>query len=249
MGVALITGAAKRLGAHIAAHLAAQGFDVVIHYHSSEDAAQALAKELAAKFHVQTAILQADLTNRQEMLELVTKAREAVGGQEISLLLNNASAFVFDRIDHAPDAEFAAWDMNMRTNLEAPYILTQSFAAQCQCDGVVINMIDQRVLRLTPNYGSYTLAKSALYTLTKTAAMALAPKIRVNAIGPGTTLQGAHQSAENFEYHRKISILERGADVEDILQAVDYLLNAKAVTGQMIAVDGGQHMIWQLPSE
>ncbi len=248
MGAALVTGAAKRLGAAIARHLASQGHDVVIHYHSSEAAALTLAGELSSEFDVRTAAVQADLTDRAQLIELISKSQSSLG-RELSILVNNASSFVFDRVDDEPSGDFSSWDLNMRTNLEAPYFLTQNFAAQCQGEGAVINMIDQRVLRLTPNYGSYSLAKSASHVFTKTAAMALAPRIRVNAIGPGTTLKGAHQSEENFEYHRKISILERGADISDILQAIDYLLNAKAVTGQMIAVDGGQHLIWKLPND
>ncbi len=246
MRTALVTGAAARLGAAMARHLAARGLDLVIHYHQSAEAAEELAAALEAEFGVKARALAADLRDRDAVLDLMGRAAEALGAP-VDVLINNASTIEYDRVDDAPSDDFAIWDANMRTNLEAPYFLTRSFADQCEGEGVVINMIDQRVWRLTPNYASYTLAKSALYTLTKTAAMALGPLIRVNAIGPGTTLQGADQPKENFELHRRMSVLERGADVEDILQALDYLLDARVVTGQMIAVDGGQHLIWQLP--
>lgn len=241
----LITGAAQRLGAAMARHLAAKGHHVVVHYRTNRTAAQSLVQEIRAAGG-EAASLAADLEDRQALRDLIGRA-SAVLGRPLDLLINNASSFVFDRVDDAPDTGFEAWDRNIKTNLEAPYFLTRAFAAQCEREGQVINMIDQRVKRLTPNYGSYTLAKAALATFTVTAAMALAPKIRVNAIAPGTTLQGAKQSHENFAHHRQISILERGGDVADILGALDYLLGAQNVTGQMIAPDGGQHLIWKLP--
>ncbi len=235
----LITGASTRLGAAMAKHLAKQGFYVAVHYNRSQAEAEALVRDLGDN----AVAVQGDITDRLVMRELIN---QAVAKLQFPLtdLINNASQFIFDRVE---DGEFESWDANLRTNLEAPFFLSQAFARQCQGEGSIINMIDQRVLRPTPNFASYGIAKSALLTLTKTTAMALAPKIRVNAIGPGTTLQGAHQSKENFEYHRGISILKRGADVEDIIGAAEYLLNARAVTGQMIAVDGGQHLIWELP--
>lgn len=239
----LITGAARRLGAEMAKNLAEQGAQVAVHYHNSADDADALVQSLLDSGHKAVA-LQADLRERSALAPLVERASAALGGA-LTGLINNASSFHFDRIDG--DQGFEEWDQNFATNLTAPYFLTKAFAKQCEGEGFVINMIDQRVLRPTPNYASYALAKSALYTLTQTAAMALAPQIRVNGIGPGTTLIGAHQTEENFAHHRRISILERGADVEDILQAMNYLINARNVTGQMIAVDGGQHLIWQLP--
>ena len=238
---ALITGGAKRLGAAMARHLAQQGWKVAIHFHTSESEALALAKEIGG------VALQGDLTNREVLKDLIGQARDALGG-ELTLLINNASRFDFDRIDDkVQDAGFEIWDANLKTNLEAPFFLSQAFANQCTSQGNIINMIDQRVLRLTPNYASYTLAKSALHTMTVTAAQALGPRIRVNAIGPGTTLQGANQPDENFNHHRRISVLQKGADEQDILGALDYLLSADKVTGQMIAVDGGQHLIWELP--
>lgn len=239
----LITGAARRLGAEMAQNLAAQGAHIAVHYHNSQQEAEEVCHAIIEQGGNAVA-LQADLRNRENLMPLVERAKSDLGGA-LTGLINNASSFHFDRIDD--ELGFDEWDQNFATNLTAPYFLTKAFAHQCVDEGFVINMIDQKVLRPTPNYASYALAKSALLTMTKTAAMALAPKIRVNGIGPGTTLIGAHQSEENFAHHRRISILERGADVEDILQAMNYLIQARNVTGQMIAVDGGQHLIWQLP--
>ncbi len=239
---ALITGAAKRLGAAMAMHLGANEYAVAVHYNNSSAEAEKLVKQIISNGG-KAASVQGDLCERDVQATLVQDASTALG-MPLNCLINNASRFEFDRIE---DGGYESFDRNMRTNLEAPFFLTQAFAAQCVGEGQVINMIDQRILRPTPNYASYTLAKSALHTMTKTAAMALAPKIRVNGIGPGTTLQGEHQTDENFEHHRKISILERGADVDDILSALDYLMSAQNVTGQMIAIDGGQHLIWKLP--
>lgn len=243
MSAALITGGAKRLGAAMALYLSKKGYAIAVHYNNSSDDAQKLVEKINANGGRAIAI-QGDLCERNVQATLVQNAARTLG-QPFNCLINNASYFEFDRIE---DGGYESFDRNMRTNLEAPFFLTQAFAAQCEGEGQVINMIDQRVLRLTPNFASYTLAKSALLTMTKTAAMALAPNIRVNGIGPGTTLQGEHQTDENFAHHRKISILEQGADTPDILSALDYLMNAKNVTGQMIAVDGGQHLIWELPT-
>ncbi len=246
MGAALVTGGSKRLGGAMVRHLASQGHDVVIHYHQSAVDAEVLAAELMEAYDVSVQTVQGDLRDRSRVLEIVPEAAAKLG-KPLDILINNASVMRADRVDDQPGGNFDIWDDNFRTNLEAPFFLTQAFAAQCLGHGAIVNMIDQRVWRPTPNYGSYSLAKSALLTMTKTAAQALAPHIRVNAIGPGTTLIGAHQPEENFAHHRRVSVLQRGADVEDILQALDYLLEARVVTGQMIAVDGGQHLIWELP--
>ncbi|MFK7939277.1 MAG: SDR family oxidoreductase [Roseovarius sp.] len=250
---ALVTGAARRLGRSMALSLAEHGYDVAVHYaHSHEDAGETV-DEIRALGGVAEA-LPADLLNESEMAQLVPHAAEALGGP-LSVLINNASIFERDTIESATRT---SWDRHMDSNLRAPFVLTQSFAAQAPdplMDGegeplaqaLVINMIDQRVRRLTPDFMSYTLAKSALWTLTQTAAQALAPRIRVNAIGPGPTLRGERQTAEQFARQRQATILQRGADEDDITAALSYLLNARSVTGQMIAVDGGQHLSWQTP--
>ncbi|KIC37937.1 short-chain dehydrogenase [Leisingera sp. ANG-M7] len=250
---ALVTGAGRRLGRSMALELAAQGYDVAVHYASSADEAEATAEQIRGMGR-QAAALQADLLQEDQAQALLPRAAESLGGA-INCLVNNASVFEHDTLSTATRS---SWDRHLDSNLRAPFVLLQAMAAQelpVELDtggeprawGLAVNMIDQRVRKLTPDFMSYTLAKSALWTFTQTAAQALAPRIRVNAIGPGPTLQGPRQSAEQFARQRKATILQRGADAEDVTAALSYLLQAKAVTGQMICVDGGQHLGWQTP--
>ncbi|KIC16485.1 SDR family oxidoreductase [Leisingera sp. ANG-DT] len=250
---ALVTGAGRRLGRAMALELAAQGYDVAIHYASSADEAQDTVNHIRAK-GCQAVALQADLLEEYQAQALLPRAAEALGGP-VTCLINNASVFEHDTL---ATATRGSWDRHLDSNLRAPFVLLQAMAAQDipvdldatgepRAWGLAVNMIDQRVRKLTPEFMSYTLAKSALWTLTQTAAQALAPRIRVNAIGPGPTLQGPRQSAEQFDRQRKATILQRGADAGDVTAALSYLLQAKAVTGQMICVDGGQHLGWQTP--
>jgi NAD(P)-dependent dehydrogenase (short-subunit alcohol dehydrogenase family) len=245
---ALITGAADRLGRAMALDLAARGTDVVVHYASSKSKAQDVAREAQA-LGVKAVAIQADLTDREQTDGLVTRAVDAVG--QLDVLINNASVFEYDNIE---TATHDGWDRHISSNFHAPFILTQSFAAQCPETGsdgepmaqaAIINMVDQRVRNYTPEFMTYSLAKNALWTLTQTGAQALAPRVRVNAIGPGPTLQGARQSLEHFQGQRRNTILERGANVDDILGAMRFFLDAPAVTGQLICVDGGQHLGWK----
>lgn len=250
---ALVTGAGKRLGRAMALALAEAGYDVALHYATSEAGAQETATAVAALGR-RAVLLQADLLADAEAEALLPRAARALGGP-ITCLVNNASIFEPDTLTTATRD---SWDRHMQSNLRAPFLLMQALAAQeltperdahgePQAVAQVINMIDQRVRKLTPQFMSYTLAKSALWTLTQTAAQALAPQIRVNAIGPGPTLQGPRQSAEEFAAQRAATILQRGADAGEITAALRYLLSARAVTGQMICVDGGQHLGWQTP--
>nr|WP_321511901.1 SDR family oxidoreductase [uncultured Celeribacter sp.] len=252
-GKALVTGAAKRLGRDMALSLAQMGFDVAVHYHSSEAAAQALVQKLRS-MGVGAVALQADLLKEADVDGLVARAGEALGGP-LNLMLNNASIFEADGITSMTRD---SWDRHLESNLRAPVRLSQLFAAQVPeavadasgrpvAQGLIVNMIDQRVRKLTPQFMSYTLAKSALWTFTQTAAQALAPHVRVNGIGPGPTLQGARQSAEDFAAQQQATILARGSDPSDVCQALSYLIGANAVTGQLICVDGGQHLGWQTP--
>lgn len=250
---ALVTGGAKRLGRAMAVYLAQRGYDVAVHYDRSEaDAATALA-EITAMGR-RSAALQADLLDEAQTETLIARAATALGGP-LTLLVNNASIFEYDSVQTGTRT---SWDRAIGSNLRAPFVLTQGFAAQVPpampdqngeptAQGLVINMIDQRALKLTPAFASYTIAKMGLWALTQTAAQALAPHIRVNAIGPGPTLQGARQSDAHFAGQRAATILQRGADAGDICAALGYFLDAKAVTGQMICVDGGQHLAWQTP--
>lgn len=249
---ALVTGGARRLGREMALYLAGRGHDVAIHYASSDVEAEAVAAEARA-LGVQAVTVQADLLDEAQTATLVARAAAALG-HPLTVLVNNASIFEYDTIHTATRT---SWDRHIESNLRAPFVLTQSFAAQAPkaahhggepvARALVVNLIDQRVLKLTPEFMTYTLAKMGLWALTRTAAQALAPDIRVNAIGPGPTLQGARQSAEHFARQRAATVLQRGADPEGICAALGYFLDAPAVTGQMLCVDGGQHLGWQTP--
>ncbi|MEP1793036.1 SDR family oxidoreductase [Parasphingorhabdus sp.] len=253
MGRALVTGAGKRLGRAMALYLADRGYDVVVHYASSEHAAAEVVHEIEKKGRRAVA-LQADLLDLDAMEQLFPAAIEALGGP-ITCLVNNASVFEYDTLQSATRD---SWDRHVNSNLRAPFVLTQAMAAQgltAEVDaagepvatGLVVNMLDQRVRNLTPEFMTYTLAKLGLWTLTQTTAQALAPNIRVNAIGPGPTLKGSRQSQSHFDGQRASVLLERGANVEDITAALGYFLDAKAVTGQLICVDGAQHLGWKTP--
>ncbi len=250
---ALVTGAGRRLGRAMALELAARGYHVAVHFVSSAEEAADTARQIRA-LGPSAAVLQADLLDENQTQALLPRAAEALGGP-VTCLVNNASVFERDTLSSATRD---SWDRHLDSNLRAPFVLLQAMAAQQvplvrdvggepRAWGLAVNMIDQRVRKLTPDFMSYTLAKSALWTLTQTAAQALAPQIRVNAIGPGPTLQGPRQSQEQFARQRAATILQRGADAEDITAALSYLLQAKAVTGQMICADGGQHLGWQTP--
>ena len=249
---ALVTGAGARLGQAMAVALAAEGHDVAVHYATSADGAGETARAIrAAGRRAET--LQADLLDRDAARALLPRAAEALGGP-VTVLVNSASIFEHDVIGTAAPE---GWDRHMGTNLEAPFWLIQAMAAQGlepvadegepRAAGLVVNMVDQRVLKLTPEFMTYSLAKSALWTLTRTAAQALAPAIRVNAIGPGPTIRGHRQSEAHFAAQRARVPLGRGADPRDVCDALRYLLHARAVTGQLICVDGGQHIAWQTP--
>ena len=250
---ALVTGAGKRLGRAMALELARRGYDVGVHYATSADEAEAVAEEIRGMGQRAVA-LQADLLQEDQVQALMPEAARALGGP-ITCLINNASIFEYDNIGTATRE---SWDRHMESNLRAPFVLTQALAAQIpepgQCDngetlahGLVVNMVDQRVRKLTPEFMTYTLAKMGLWAFTRTAAQALAPRVRVNAIGPGPTLQGHRQSDSHFQRQRETTVLNRGANAEDIVAALAYFLDAPAVTGQLLCVDGGQHLGWQTP--
>ncbi len=241
-GAALITGAGRRIGRTLALAVARAGHDVAIHYHRSADEAEQTAAEVRALGR--TAVcLQADLADAGQLEGLIAAARAALG--PLTLLVNNASLFQDDRVGALGLDLFEA---HMAANLRAPIFLAQAFAAQAPAaGGLVVNLIDQRVLHPNPQFFSYSLSKSALWSATRTLAQALAPAIRVNAIAPGPTLASIHQTPEAFAAEVAGVPLQRAAGPDEIAAALLYLIDAPSVTGQMIAVDGGQHLAWRTP--
>jgi len=243
-GVALVTGAAKRIGRSIAEDLAANGFAVVIHANRSFGEAATLASDLTARGHAAYAV-QADLFDTDAARALAGDA-SALAGQPVDLLINNASVFENDSIDTLDEA---TWDRHFAVHVKAPAFLAEAVAANLPegRQGLIVNMIDQRVWRLTPNFFSYTLSKSTLWTATQTMAQALAPAIRVNAIGLGPTLKSPRQSEDDFAKQAQAVPLQHGAELSEIGATIRYLWENRSITGQMIALDGGQHLAWETP--
>jgi NAD(P)-dependent dehydrogenase (short-subunit alcohol dehydrogenase family) len=240
----LITGAGTRIGKAIALHMARSGWAVAVHYNSSATAAEAVAKEINTELGGTAVAVQTDLNNEAQTQTLIAAATAQLG--PLTCLINSASVFENDTIETMTRE---SWDLHIETNLRAPLVLAQKFAAQLPGgqSGNIINLLDQRVWKLTPQFLTYTLSKTALWTLTQTLAQALGPQIRVNGIGPGPTMRNKRQSEEDFQRQVDATPLKRGATPEEIAQAVQFILSAPALTGQMIALDGGQHLIWQTP--
>jgi NAD(P)-dependent dehydrogenase (short-subunit alcohol dehydrogenase family) len=238
---ALVTGAAKRIGRAIALRLARDGYDIGVHYGRSRDDALALVAELEA-LGVRAAAVQADLAEVATVTRLIDETRAALG--PISVLINNASVFADDR---ARNLTLDSWRLHMDTNLLTPVMLSQAFAAQADLPehASIINLIDQRVLKPSPPFFSYGLSKAGLWHATRTLAQALAPAIRVNAIGPGPTLKSIHQSEQDFAREARATLLQKPTSPEEVAEAAVFLLNAPSVTGQMICVDSGQHLTWK----
>ncbi|UDL91426.1 SDR family oxidoreductase [Mesorhizobium sp. PAMC28654] len=242
-GVALVTGGAKRIGGAIVEDLAAHGFAVAIHCNRSRAEADALVARIDSAGGRAT-VLVADLTDMAEVGSLVARAEAVLG--PVRLLVNNASLFEDDSI---LDFNWQAWDRHFAVHVKAPALLAQEFAHCLPADGegLIVNIIDQRVWRPTPRYFSYALSKSSLWTATQMMAQALGPRIRVNAIGPGPTLKNKWQNDEDFEAQVDGLILKRGPELSEFGSTIRYLWAARSVTGQMIALDGGQHLAWQTP--
>ncbi len=250
---ALVTGAGQRLGRAMALYLADRGYDVAVHFASSAAGAKATAAAIR-KAGQRAETFGADLLDEAATQALLPDAATALGGP-ITVLVNNASIFDYDTLETTTRE---SWGRHMGSNLRAPFVLTQALAAQIPpsendangeplAAGLVVNMIDQRVRRLTPEFMSYTIAKMGLWAFTRTAAQALAGRVRVNAIGPGPTLIGSRQSESHFARQRAGTMTGRGSNAEDITGALSYFLDAPAVTGQLLCVDGGQHLAWQTP--
>jgi NAD(P)-dependent dehydrogenase (short-subunit alcohol dehydrogenase family) len=237
---ALVTGAAQRLGGAMTLALAEAGFEIAIHCNRSRDAAEAMLAEVRSLGR-RGVVLQADLADEAQVTGLVAQAEAALG--PVGVLVNNASAF---ERDEWHDATRESWDAHIEPNLRAPFVLIQHFAKHLppEAEGVVVNMLDQRVWSLTPHFTSYTVAKAGLWALTQTLALALAPRIRVNGIGPGPALPSARQTAAQFARQSASVPLRHGTSAAEVARALLAILALPSMTGQMIALDGGQHLQW-----
>lgn len=240
---ALVTGGARRIGRAIVEDLARNGWAVAIHYHASHDAAEALAGEIA-RSGGRAAIVGGDLADAGETERVVAEAARAIG--PLTLLVNNASIFEKDTVG---DLDRDLWERQMTVNLTAPVFLADAFARQlpAEAEGNVVNLLDQRIWRPRPRYFSYQISKSGLFAATETLAQALAPRVRVNGIAPGPVLPSAHQSAERFNKQAAEIPLQRAPDLADFGRTVRYFVENRSITGQVIALDGGQHLGWRTP--
>jgi len=237
-GTVLITGAARRIGRAIALDLAAVGWAVAIHYRRSAMEAAELVGEIEKRGGCARAF-RGDLVDRNALEQLVANVESELG--PVTALINNASEFLPDSIGNLDET---TWDLHLCINLKAPVFLSEAMAKRLPegVDGNIINIIDQRVWNLTPEFFSYTISKAGLWTATRTLAQALAPRIRVNAIGPGPVLRSVHQTDDDFEREKQSTLLKRGPSATEIAAAVRFILTTPSLTGQMIALDGGQHL-------
>jgi NAD(P)-dependent dehydrogenase (short-subunit alcohol dehydrogenase family) len=238
---ALVTAAGQRIGRALALELARSGAAVAVHYHASKAAAESVVREIAAAGG-RAAAVQGDLADARDALALVDRAAAAIG--PLDCLVNNASLFERDEWDSVTPESWAA---HLDINLRAPMLLSQRFAQQLPAgrEGNIVNMLDQRVWRLTPHFTSYTISKAGLWTLTQTLALALAPRIRVNGIGPGPVLPSKRQTQAQFDASCAATPLKRGSSPEEVAATLRFILASPSMTGQMIALDGGQHLAWR----
>jgi NAD(P)-dependent dehydrogenase (short-subunit alcohol dehydrogenase family) len=238
---AIVTGGSKRIGGAICADLAAHGFAVAVHCNGSRGDADALARQIVGAGG-EAAVFEADLTTLSDVRQLIPAVADKLG--PVFLLVNNASTF---EDDAAAALDEDLFDRHFALHVKAPSFLAQDFAAQLPdgADGLIVNIIDERVWKLTPRFYSYTLSKAALWAATRTMAQTFAPRIRVNAIGPGPTLPNSRQSEEDFQRQSAGLLLGKGPDLSEFGATIRYLWAAKSVTGQMIALDGGQHLAWE----
>ena len=238
----IITGGATRIGAAISKKLSGPGVEIVIHYNKSKSSAEKLKKELSIS-KTKVYLVKGDLSKETDVKKIVKFAKSKL--KYFDCLVNNASLFENDKIEN-----FTAnsWELHLKTNLRAPALLSKEFAKNTKgSNNNIINIIDQRVFKLTPFFFSYTISKTGLYTLTKTSAMSLAPNIRVNGIAPGPTLKNKKQTEKHFRKQYLATPLKRQVDLKEICNAVDFLINNRSITGQVLAIDSGQNLNWQTP--
>jgi len=238
----IITGGATRMGAAIARKLSGPNIEILIHYNKSKLKAEKLKKELSNKGS-KVYLVKGDLSKETDIKKIIKFAKSKL--KIFDCLINNASLFENDKLENF---SLDSWSKHLRTNLRAPALLTKEFAKNVKGkNNNIINIIDQRVFKLTPYFFSYTLSKTGLYTLTKTSAMSLAPNIRVNAIAPGPTIKNQRQSEKHFKKQYLATPLKRQVDVEQICNAVDFFIKNISITGQVLAIDSGQNLNWQTP--
>ncbi len=243
--VALVTGAATRIGKGIAMSLAQAGWTVAVHFSTSENSANNTVEEIVSGGGLAKSF-PADFKNEEAVKDLISVVSQSLG--PVTCLINNASIFEKDSIISSTRE---TWDAHMEVNLRAPFVLSQALVEKLsdKQSANIINILDQRVLNLTPYFASYTISKSALWTMTRTLASALSPNIRVNAIGPGPTLPSKRQSEEDFQNQFNALPLERPAKIAEICAAVRFIIDCPSMTGQLITIDAGQHLGWAQPGQ
>ena len=238
----IITGGATRIGAAIAKNLSGPGVEIVIHFNKSKSKAEKLKKELF-KNETIVYLVKGDLSKEKDVKKILKFSKSKL--KYFDCLINNASLFENDKLENFTTK---SWGNHLRTNLRTPALLSKEFSKNIKGkNNNIINIIDQRVFKLTPYFFSYTISKTGLYTLTKTSAMSLAPNIRVNGIAPGPTLKNKRQSNKHFKKQYMATPLKRQVDVEQICSAVDFFIKNRSITGQVISVDSGQSLNWQTP--
>ena len=238
----IITGGATRIGAAIAKKLSGKGVEIVIHFNKSKTKAEILKKELSQN-GTKVYLVKGDLSVEKDVNKIVKTAKSKL--KYFDCLINNASLFENDKLENFTTD---SWGKHLRTNLRAPALLSKEFAKNVKGkNNNIINIIDQRVFKLTPFFFSYTISKTGLYTMTKTSAISLAPKIRVNGIAPGPTLKNKRQSEKHFKKQYLATPLKRQVNVSEICNAVDFFIKNRSITGQVLAVDSGQNLNWQTP--
>ncbi len=238
----IITGGATRIGAAIARKLSGANKEILIHFNKSKSKAENLKKELESH-ETKVYLVKGDLSKESDVNKIVKFAKSKL--KFFDCLINNASLFENDKLDNFTTD---SWGQHLRTNLRTPALLSKEFAKNIRGkNNNIINIIDQRVFKLTPYFFSYTISKTGLYTLTKTSAMSLSPKIRVNGIAPGPTIRNSRQSEKHFKKQYMATPLKRQVDVNQICNAVDFFIKNRSITGQVISIDSGQSLNWQTP--